>query len=633
MLAVLVLLCLFGACATEPPAELSATNPAGTAVAPAVEAEPVSIVAPSLAAGAYTVRDTFVCEFAGRQRRISLSRQELTLKAFLCDRGAGDDTFRPSQRIAVARSGGETSLTVYLPAPGAYRVLAAIAHAGGEESLMYEITATEGIGDAEFLFALLDPFLRADDAASLKGFANDMPYAQGESMRSFVENGMLRRGTPHWRLIHSSATREGETLFLRAAALGKPGILAFCLDSAVDIDQADSSGMTGLMRAARAGGAAAVRLLRERDADIALRSAEGLTALEYARRAGNAETVAVLEDSRYARPLAEPGRFVGEWKGQILDFFVGYSLEARLFLDGAVLRGEAKLTANDDLTVNGQPVAPEALRYSVKLFEKSGKILLKGLRVPEDTVRIEESLTLCGALGAAGRIAGVRSEQQPYSLFSLDKQDAPLAASPSSADRGKKLSLTCAAFPEYHYTCYIPTTYVAGTPAPLVIFDNAGGKADPLMPAAAEELGWISVGLAESSNTNVVNLMAEKNEACCFAVLLDLKRRLSIDSRRIYYAGFSGGAFRSHARAIRFLDEPGRGVLDIGMGFPIAPQHGIPVFYIMGEKDPSAKELIAGFPELQAQHGNIVALRTHPGGHVWGVPAALTEGMRWLAKK
>lgn len=591
-LAGLVLLCLFVACASKPSTKLSATQSAGTTAAQAVEAEPVSIVAPSLAGSAYTIRDTFSCDFT--------SRQEFTLKAFLYDRGVGDDTFRPSQRIAVAVSAEKARLTVYLPAPGAYRVLAAITHAGGEESLMYELTATEGMGDAEFLFALLDPFLRADDSAGLTRFVNDMPYARGESIRSFVENGMLRRGTPHWRLIHSSATREGETLFLRAAALGKPGILAFCLDSAVDIDQVDSSGMTGLMRAARTGSSAAV---------------------------------AALEDPRYARPLAEPGRFVGEWTGQILDFFIGYSVEARLFLDGAVPRGEATVTANDNLTYDGQPVPPEALRYSVKLFVKSGKILLRGLRVPEDTVRTTETLSLCGTLGPAGRIAGVRSEQQPYSLFSLDKRDAPLAASPAIVEKGKKLSITCAAFPEYHYTCYIPTTYVAATPAPLVIFDNAGGKADPLMSATAEELGWISVGLAESSNANVVNRMAEKNEACCFAVLLDLKRRLSIDSRRIYYAGFSGGAFRSHARAIRFLDEPGRGVLDIGMGFPIAPQHGIPVFYIMGEKDPSAKELIAEFPELQARHGNIVALRTHPGGHVWGVPAALTEAMRWLAKK
>ena len=417
--AALVFLCLLASCAGRPPGPVAGGPPpaapaqaASPAAAPAgaAAAPPPTGLVPSLEPGACTVADTFTCRFAAPEK--------LTLNAFLYDRKAGDDTYRSGHRLVVETAKTEATLTVYLPAPGAYRLLV---------------------------------------TADLAG----------------------RR----------------ETLLLRAAALGRPAILAFRLDSTADIDQADRRGMSALMLAARGGHTAAVRLLLERDADAGLRDSEGRTALNWARAAGGAETVALLEDPRYARPPADPARFVGEWRGQMLDFFVGTSLEARLFLD------------------------------------------------------------------------------------------------------------------------------------------NAGGKADPLLPAVAEELGWLSVGLAESSNANVVNGLAEKNEACCFAVLLDLKQRFRIDPRRIYFAGFSGGAFRAHARAIRFLDEPAAGVLDIGMGLVIAADNGLPVFYLMGEKDAPGRELLAAFPELRKRFGDRVALRTHPGGRVWNVTAALAEGMRWLARR
>jgi poly(3-hydroxybutyrate) depolymerase len=142
------------------------------------------------------------------------------------------------------------------------------------------------------------------------------------------------------------------------------------------------------------------------------------------------------------------------------------------------------------------------------------------------------------------------------------------------------------------------------------------------------------VGLRESSNT------ALDSSANCVAALFDLRRRLNIDMRRIYFTGFSGRARQSAWEAIGFPDECA-GIFCIGAGFSqygSGPRTGqykipplnIPVCFLVGKTDMNNKEVVGYvFPEEQKRK-RVCKLIVHPGGHEWGPATDQETGLRWL---
>ncbi len=121
--------------------------------------------------------------------------------------------------------------------------------------------------------------------------------------------------------------------------------------------------------------------------------------------------------------------------------------------------------------------------------------------------------------------------------------------------------------PEQSYALYLPSQYVPDKRWPIVYAFDPGARGSApleLMKEAAERHGYILVGSNNSRNGSW-KIEAEAAEA----VVQDTHARLSIDDRRVYLAGFSGGA--RVAAQIAQVCKCAAGVLLNGAGFhPIA---------------------------------------------------------------
>ena len=106
-------------------------------------------------------------------------------------------------------------------------------------------------------------------------------------------------------------------------------------------------------------------------------------------------------------------------------------------------------------------------------------------------------------------------------------------------------------------------------------------------------------------------------------------RRFNVEQDGTILAGFSGGGSRSSMRAVYYSDAC-RGVIAIGNPSMRAAEAGIPVFFIMGEKDAFYSEYFRQRHEQLEEAGMSIALATHPGGHVWGIPELIDRAIRWI---
>lgn len=219
-------------------------------------------------------------------------------------------------------------------------------------------------------------------------------------------------------------------------------------------------------------------------------------------------------------------------------------------------------------------------------------------------------------------------------IFCLHKEHALDSPPPLTLAKGKKVDLTCEGNPAFHYSCYIPQKYDPAVPTPVVVNKNPGGNGQPLSPKMAEELGWIMVGLKESSNTE------PRSTDNFVAALFDLRRRFNIDMERLYFSGFSGRARQSSEEAIGFPDECA-GLILIGAGFcqyyegprraqyRLPPVH-VPVFFLVGATDMNNDEVTARMAPMAQKRRQVFKLKVHPGAHTWGRPEDHEEAIRWL---
>jgi poly(3-hydroxybutyrate) depolymerase len=101
--------------------------------------------------------------------------------------------------------------------------------------------------------------------------------------------------------------------------------------------------------------------------------------------------------------------------------------------------------------------------------------------------------------------------------------------------------IVCASDPRYSYALYLPKDYAPGRPWPLLyIFDprGRGAFAAELFADAAAAHGFV---IASSNDTRSDDPTAP-NAAAVTAVWVDTHRRIEIDPKRVYAAGFSGTA-------------------------------------------------------------------------------------------
>jgi tetratricopeptide (TPR) repeat protein len=118
---------------------------------------------------------------------------------------------------------------------------------------------------------------------------------------------------------------------------------------------------------------------------------------------------------------------------------------------------------------------------------------------------------------------------------------AASAAAATDFDKGKLIeNVTCLIDPSQTYTLFLPTQYTTERKWPLLfIFDprGRGTRAAELFREAAEANSWILL----SSNNTQSDTTWDVNEKAVRAMVPEL-RRFSVDEKRLYAAGFSGGA-------------------------------------------------------------------------------------------
>ena len=182
----------------------------------------------------------------------------------------------------------------------------------------------------------------------------------------------------------------------------------------------------------------------------------------------------------------------------------------------------------------------------------------------------------------------------------------------------------CAKAPSQSYALYLPSAYTPSRAWPMILgFDPGGRGTVPVerYQAAAEQYGYIVAGSNNSRNgaPEVGRIVA--------TLTGDLFARLSIDERRVYAAGMSGGA------RVAFLVALGSnaiaGVMASSAGYPDAtPRKRLPfpVFATTGTEDFNHMEMRLLDRELTTPHRLVV----FEGGHRWLSAELATEAVEWM---
>ncbi|HEX8117944.1 MAG TPA: hypothetical protein VF521_11790, partial [Pyrinomonadaceae bacterium] len=184
--------------------------------------------------------------------------------------------------------------------------------------------------------------------------------------------------------------------------------------------------------------------------------------------------------------------------------------------------------------------------------------------------------------------------------------------------------------PAQTYALYLPSNYTPERRWPtLYCFDPLARGAVPvkLFSEAAERFGWVVVGSNNSRNGPVRDSVNAAQ-----LMFADTQARLAVDGRRVYAAGFSGGA-----RQAIYIDQLCRhclaGVIAAGAGYPPNVQTAAPVTFALfgaaGVDDfnfPEMKTLDATLARLGATH----RFESFEGGHAWPTPEVAAAAVEWM---
>jgi predicted esterase len=183
--------------------------------------------------------------------------------------------------------------------------------------------------------------------------------------------------------------------------------------------------------------------------------------------------------------------------------------------------------------------------------------------------------------------------------------------------------------PEQSYALYLPSAYSPEKRWPIVYSFDPGARGSmpvELMKEAAERFGYIVVGSNNSRNGSW-KIEAEAADA----IVKDTHARLSIDDRRVYLAGFSGGA--RAAVQIAQICKCAAGVFLHGAGFhPLAytsKEAPFVVFSTVGTYDFNYPELVHTDEELEKmKYAHF--WRSFDGPHQWAPAEVMDEALAWF---
>ena len=119
-----------------------------------------------------------------------------------------------------------------------------------------------------------------------------------------------------------------------------------------------------------------------------------------------------------------------------------------------------------------------------------------------------------------------------------------------------------------------------------------------------------------------------------YAMLQDVETRFSVDQRRIYAAGFSGGS--RFAMAFAEMENKISGVIGCGAGLPndrsyLPSENSAFLYYgLAGNRDMNYLEM-HDLPDFFSKQTRVVSYhRTFSGGHQWPGPDLITEAVEWI---
>ena len=191
--------------------------------------------------------------------------------------------------------------------------------------------------------------------------------------------------------------------------------------------------------------------------------------------------------------------------------------------------------------------------------------------------------------------------------------------------------VVCDGDPERSYALYLPTAYTPERAWPLLyLYDprRRGALAAERFREVAEAFGWILA----ASNDTASDDPAAPNASAVNATWADTHRRFSVDPRRVYASGFSGGARLAILLALQKEGEVA-GVIAAGGGFPdsAAPRPGMrfAFFGAVGNLDfnhGEMRRLDRSLAKLGAAH----RLAVFDGPHSWCPAPTCREGIEWL---
>ena len=185
-------------------------------------------------------------------------------------------------------------------------------------------------------------------------------------------------------------------------------------------------------------------------------------------------------------------------------------------------------------------------------------------------------------------------------------------------------SVKCLADAAQSYSLYLPSSYSRDRQWNVILLFDAGGRGRrgvERYQAAAEQYGYI---LAGSNNSR--NGPWEVSDAAARAMRADVLKRFTVNPRRVYTGGMSGGARVAMKVA---LEEKGiAGVLASSAGFPGEPRANLPfpVFGTAGTEDFNHIEM-QQLDHLVATPHRVAVFR---GGHAWLPVELATQGVEWM---
>lgn len=210
-----------------------------------------------------------------------------------------------------------------------------------------------------------------------------------------------------------------------------------------------------------------------------------------------------------------------------------------------------------------------------------------------------------------------------------------LAEGQEKVAAGRVVKVTCKDNAKQSYTCYLPKKYNAKKKWPILYCFAPTGMGicfvEPYKDVC-EKNGWIVVG-----SNNSKNGPWEPVKEAMDAMWKDTHDRFSLDDRRCYASGFSGG---SRAALELILAHPNNfcGLIPMTVAtfsgkmtpWDEPPKH-VAIYYLCGDKDPFLKDTESQAKQWK-ENGHPVEIKIFQGGHYMAPKELGEQAVEWMEK-